>query len=51
MAKETLNCLICVLATKKSLILNLEIGETNWHSTVIANNRDSAVSFSSQPTG
>ena len=31
--------------TKESLALNLEIGTTNWHSTVIANNGVSALSF------
>ena len=31
--------------TKESLALNLEIGKTNWHSTVIANYGDSALSF------
>ena len=29
--------------TKESLALNLEIGKTNWHSTVIADNGDSAL--------
>ena len=29
---------------KESLALNLEIGKTNWHSTVIADIRDSALS-------
>ena len=31
--------------TKESLALNLEIGKTNRHSTVIANIRDSALSL------
>ena len=31
--------------TKESLALNLEIGKTNWHLTVIANIRDSALSL------
>ena len=31
--------------TKESLALNLEIGKTNWHSTVIANIRTSALSL------
>ena len=31
--------------TKESLALNLEIGKTNWHSTVVANNGDSALIF------
>ena len=42
---------VYMYSTKESLALNLEIGKTNWHSTVIANNRDSALSFSSQPNG
>ena len=32
-----------VCTTKESLALNLEIGKTNWHSTVIADIRDSAL--------
>ena len=31
--------------TKESLALNLEIGKTNWHSTIIADIRDSALSL------
>ena len=31
--------------TMESLTLNLEIGETRWHSTVTVNNGDSALSF------
>ena len=31
--------------TKESLALNLEIGKTNWHLTVIANNRDLTLSL------
>ena len=34
---------------RESLALNLEIGKTNRHSTVIANNRDSALSFLVSP--
>ena len=35
--------------TKESLALNLEIGKTNWHSTEIANNGDSALSLVVRP--
>ena len=31
--------------TKESLGLNLEIGKANWHSIVLANNRNSALSL------
>ena len=31
--------------TKESLALNLQIGKTNWHSTVIADIRDSALNL------
>ena len=31
--------------TKESLALNLEIGKTNWHSTVKADIRDSTLSL------
>ena len=31
--------------TKESLALNLEIGKINWHSTVIADIRNSALSL------
>ena len=31
--------------TKESLVLNLEIGKTNWHLSVIAYIRDSALSL------
>ena len=36
---------VYVYNTKKSLALNLEIGKINWHSTVIADIRDSALSL------
>ena len=32
-------------STKESLALNLEIGKTNWHSTAMADIRDSALSL------
>ena len=34
---------MCIHYTKESLALNLEIGKTNWHLTVIAYIRDSAL--------
>ena len=37
--------------TKEFLALNHEIGKTNWHSTVTANNGDSDLSFVSLPNG
>ena len=36
---------VYMYSTKESLALNLEIGKTNWHSTVIADIRDSALSL------